>query len=297
MGYADRDYFRDHATRPPGRLAGAPVVKWLLFLNLAVFVIQVVFEVAEPFVAWGGFTVEGGLQNLQLWRLISFQFLHDDFGHLLFNSFGLFLFGSFVEEAFRSRGFLVFYLVCGVVGALAGALLGVIVGDLHWYAVGASAGVFGTLAVAAQAAPNDIVRLWLPPVSLPLRRVALIFLVLGLIIAVFTILFRGQNSIGEAAHLGGALAGFLCWKVPALRSIIERLGREKRPGSARKSKVRTARETRKSKRRYQKKLRPQTKITKREANEVDRILDKINEHGLQSLTQEERDLLTRAGRK
>ena len=127
MGYADRDYFRDHATRPPGRLAGAPVVKWLLFLNLAVFVIQVVFEVAEPFVAWGGFTVEGGLQNLQLWRLISFQFLHDDFGHLLFNSFGLFLFGSFVEEAFRSRGFLVFYLVCGVFGALAGALLGVIV--------------------------------------------------------------------------------------------------------------------------------------------------------------------------
>ena len=52
-----------------------------------------------------------------------------------------------------------------------------------------------------------------------------------------------------------------------------------------------------SDKRYEKKLRPKSRVSAAEAGEVDRILDKINEHGLQSLTAEERELLARAGRK
>ena len=112
---------------------------------------------------------------------------------------------------------------------------------------------------------------------------------------VFVVLAEGPNAGGEAGHLGGALAGFLLWKIPVLRGLLGHLGRSGQGGS----KKRPAFQIRIAKREkgYQKKLRPQSTITELESNEVDRILDKINEHGLQSLTGEERELLARAGKK
>ena len=294
MGYADRDYFRDASTRPPGRLAAAPVVKWLLVINLGVFLIEVLFSVTEPFNEWGAFTVQEGVQQFQLWRLITFQFLHADFGHLLFNSIAIFVFGSIMEEQLKSKTFLIFYLACGVVGALNAWFLAILLKDYNWFLVGASAGVFGILVIAAISAPTTIVRLIFPPVSLSLRRLARIFLFIGLVFAAFKTL-AGENQFGEAGHFGGALAGLVLWKVPVLRTLLERLGRA-RPAKARPKRPTQQQQARGSKR-YEKKLRPKSKVSKRDATEVDRILDKINEHGLHSLTQEERELLTRAGKK
>ncbi len=291
MGYSDRDYFREGATRPPGRLAGAPVVKWLLFLNLGVFLVGLLLELTDRFWAFGAFTVQEGFLGFQVWRLITFQFLHANLAHLLFNSIAIYFFGVFVEHQLRSRAFLVFYLLCGVMGALGASLLGLFQGDFQWYLIGASAGVFGILVVAALIAPDMQVRLLIPPVTLTMRQLAIILLVIG----VLTIVLGGRNAGGEAGHLGGALAGFLLWKIPVLRGLLGHLGRSGQGGS----KKRPAFQIRIAKREkgYQKKLRPQSTITGLETNEVDRILDKINEHGLQSLTGEERELLARAGKK
>ena len=294
MGYADRDYFRDPSTRPPGRLAGAPVVKWLLIINLGVFAVALLLDFREASAEFGKFTIREGIRGFQVWRLITFQFLHGNFGHPLFNSIAIYFFGAFVEQQLRSRPFLVFYLLCGVAGALGYAAL-VSISDNYRDVgvVGASGGIFGILVVAAMIAPDMRVQLLFPPVTLTMRLMAILMLGWGVLV----VITGGQNAGGEAGHLGGALAGFLLWKVPALRGLLERMGKERGTRGARKRRIRTARETGKSKRRYRKKLRPQSKVSRREANDVDRILDKINEHGLQSLTEEERDLLTRAGRK
>ena len=291
MGYADRDYFREGATRPPGRLAGAPVVKWLLFLNLGVFLVGLLLELTDRFWAFGAFTVQEGFLGFQVWRLLTFQFLHADFGHLLFNSIAIYFFGAFVEHQLRSRAFLVFYLLCGVMGALGASLLGLFQGDFQWYLIGASAGVFGILVVAALIAPDMQVRLLIPPVTLTMRQLAIILLVIG----VLTIVLGGRNAGGEAGHLGGALAGFLFWKVPLLRGLLENLGCPGRGGVRKRASLKI-RITRRDERQG-KKLRPQSRVSGTEASEVDRILDKINEHGLQVLTEEERELLARAGRK
>lgn len=53
----------------------------------------------------------------------------------------------------------------------------------------------------------------------------------------------------------------------------------------------------KKKRVYEKKLKPRSKISSSKRKDIDRILDKINEHGLHSLTEEERKLLQEAGKK
>ncbi len=291
MGYADRDYFRETTGRPPGRLAGAPVVKWLLIINLVVFAVALLLGFREDSVEFGKFTIGQGLRGFQVWRLLTFQFLHGDFGHLLFNSIAIYFFGAFVEQQLRSRAFLVFYLLCGVAGALGYAALVFISDDKDVGVVGASGGIFGILVVAAMIAPDMRVRLLLPPVTLTMRQLASILLAIG----VLTILLGGRNAGGEAGHLGGALAGFLLWKVPALRGLLANLGRSG-GGDAGKRPAFRIRIT-KSDKRYEKKLRPKSRVSAAEAGEVDRILDKINEHGLQSLTAEERELLARAGRK
>jgi hypothetical protein len=81
-------------------------------------------------------------------------------------------------------------------------------------------------------------------------------------------------------------------KVAPMKNLLARLGNAtsivKRPGTP-KSKAKP--------RRYESKLRPRSRVSNSDATEVDRILDKINEHGLQSLTEEERLLLTRAGKR
>jgi len=292
MGYSDRDYFREGATRPPGRLAGAPVVKWLLWTNIGVFLVGVFLNWAATFEQLGVFTVREGLFGFQLWRLITFQFLHANLGHLLFNSIAIYFFGAFVERQLRSRAFLLFYLLCGVAGALGyGTLVSVSNAYQDVGVVGASGGIFGILVIAAMIAPDMRVQLLFPPVTLTMRLLAILVLAYG----VFVVLVRGDNAGGEAGHLGGALAGFLLWKIPVLRGLLGRLGRSGQ-GGPKKGPAFQIRIAKRGKV-YQKKLRPQSTITGLESSEVDRILDKINEHGLQSLTGEERELLARAGKK
>ena len=59
----------------------------------------------------------------ELWRIITYQFVHANFGHILFNMWALYFFGPAVENAMGPRRFLCFYLACGVAGALFSSLL------------------------------------------------------------------------------------------------------------------------------------------------------------------------------
>ena len=123
MGYADRDYYRQGMQRPPSRLAGAPVVKWLLIINAVVFLLTLFGRGSDPptdsaLDRLGWFSIAEGLQQFQLWRLFTFQFLHADFLHILFNMYALYMFGPILEQWWRSRPFLLFYLLSGIAGAL-----------------------------------------------------------------------------------------------------------------------------------------------------------------------------------
>ena len=291
MGHADREYFRDGGGSSSGRLARTPVVKWLLILNLGVFVLGLLLDLRGAFEAVGCFTVEKGIMGFQIWRFITFQFLHVDFGHLLFNSIAIYFFGAFVEQQLRSRAFLAFYLLCGGAGALGYAVLVSINSDPDIGVVGASGGIFGILAVAALIAPDMRVQLLFPPVTLTMRLLAIIMLAWG----AFVVLSGGRNAGGEAGHLGGALAGFLMWKIPMLRQFLQNLARSQ-GGASRKRGGFGIRIT-KEKKSYTRKLGPKIKDRGGDAAAVDRILDKINEHGLQSLTEEERRLLSDSGNK
>jgi membrane associated rhomboid family serine protease len=60
------------------------------------------------------------VQNLHVWRLASYMFLHDPAGiaHILFNMLALWMFGTELERTWGTRYFLKFYFVTGIGAAV-----------------------------------------------------------------------------------------------------------------------------------------------------------------------------------
>lgn len=299
MGFEDRDYSRaDDSPRGLGMstLRGRSVVFWLILINVSAFLIdrvmmsagvgsEFLFQDASggvttlgkmgPLTAWGHFSGYFAITGLQVWRFISFQFLHASIGHILFNMLGLYFFGPMLEHYLGSRRFLVFYLVSGAVGSLFYILFwlsGLILASSVTPLVGASAGVLAVLIGAATIAPDTRVQLLIPPI--PVRLKTLAWVVVG--IGAFTVLFRGfergANAGGEAAHLGGCLAGFLLIRKPAVLGFGAIKGRR-----GVRARVTVDRKPRGP-----------------DPADVDRILDKVREQGLASLTSKEKKALKKA---
>jgi membrane associated rhomboid family serine protease len=250
------------------------------------------FSTAKALMHW----VPGyGLQGFEFWRFLSFQFLHANLTHLLFNMIGLYFFGSIVEKYLGSKRYLAFYLLCGMAGAamyLALNFLGwsiqemtgkdlpvLLVNDPGTPLVGASAGVFGVILACAFLVPNAMVLLFF---VIPMRLATLAY---GLVaVALFTVIFNRNNAGGEAAHLGGAIAGWWFIRHPhSLHGFFDFLGRYD-PTSRSGAAYRAGR------------VRSKGGSTLDDA-EIDRILAKIHDQGLQSLTAKEKRALREASKR
>jgi membrane associated rhomboid family serine protease len=285
MGLAEREYQR-RMPRSPSRLT--PVVRGLLWVQCGLFVLDYLVLPAvlgwkvdamnkPPLVTLGAFTVHSALKEWHLWEFITFQFLHDSVGHVLFNSIGLYFFGPWAERWWGAKRFLIYYLLCGCAGAGFFTLLmtlGIVPGSEDSWLIGASAGIYGIFVAVAVLAPNMRVMLLIPPVELSMRQLAIGLIVISVGIIVIGI---GNNEGGEAGHMGGFIAGFVLMKFPWL------LGGGLRPPVFH------------FRPKHESKLRPRARIGGLSVDpEVDRILDKISQEGFQSLTPEEREVLDRA---
>ena len=244
MALEDRDYMNRPMPRSAYRGPGAvSVTFWLIAINVAVYLIDRLLLRANvgylivtpdgervpmpPLEFWGHFSEWWAIREWQVWRFVTFQFLHANADHLIFNMIALFFFGPFVEAYLTSRLFLPFYLLCGIGGAcmyLLLLLMGWRIGNAFVPLVGASAGIFGVLIAAARIAPDSIALVF-GVIPMRLRTLAYFFICY----AIFTVLFRGSNAGGEAAHLGGAAAGYLLLEWPEALERVGWLGRRAPP--------------------------------------------------------------------
>jgi len=240
MGIEDRDYFRPARPATIGRLPMMSVTLWLIVLNFAVamldsvlvHILKVGYELPLPWGTlyfaplqwWGHFSVALGVFNLQIWRFITFQFLHAGIWHLVVNMLMLYFFGPLVESYLGRRRYLAFYLICGCAGPVGYMLLWAISspGTMNliqtaWVPlVGASAGLFGILVAAALIAP-DVTVLIYGILPMKLRVMAWVMLLL----AGYSVFTMGHNAGGEAAHLGGAVMGWLLIRNARLLNVFD----------------------------------------------------------------------------
>ncbi len=275
MGLYDRDYTQAdfqsqyrHASHPRMSFPQpTPVFKWLLIVNIVVFLSGFLIPKFGAFLLYSFSVWPKDLgTSMQIWRLITYQFLHGGLGHIFWNMFILFFFGPMLERLWGSRKFLTFYLVCGATGGIFYPILA----HIGWLDVarliGASGYILGMLAAAAILFPNMKVYVF---GVFPLK-----MSILAIILAVMSILSLlrpdvSANAGGEAAHLGGMVAGALY--------VISEKWRQKF-----KMKVQTGI--------WQKKM-----VEHRDLQlELDRILKKVHDHGLHSLTHKEKKILKQA---
>ncbi|MEM6553662.1 MAG: rhomboid family intramembrane serine protease [Planctomycetota bacterium] len=255
------------------------VVTWLIVINLVIFVWDGIFMSAArgsilALLPIGYFSVDKAILGGQVWRIFTYQFLHGGFLHILFNMIGLYFFGPLMEQWWGSRRFLAFYLLCGVAGAFIAAGFGFIPGLIYFTTdtalIGASGSVFGILAGCATCFPKMRVQLLFPPIPMTMRTMALIFL--G--IAALSVIAGTANAGGEAAHLGGALLGFLLVKVPSSLNWAD---------SLRAGDFRDKFDDFRAERTKQREIATEA--------EVNRVLDKVLDQGLKSLTAREKRIL------
>lgn len=101
-------------------------VKQLIIINIIFFVGTMI--VGEPaFKTLSLYFIEN--PEFKFWQIITHMFMHADVGHIFFNMFGVFMFGTALEELWGPKKFLFFYISCG----LGAALLHIGVNYFSWY--------------------------------------------------------------------------------------------------------------------------------------------------------------------
>ena len=138
------------------------------------------------------------------WQILTYGFLHGSLMHLLFNMFGLYMFGSDIEAVWGQRRYITYYLVCVVSAAIAQLLVTWLTGSFY-PTVGASGGVFGLLLAFGMMFPKRVVVLLIPPIPMP----AWLFVTVYGVIELYLGITGSASGVAHFAHLGGMVGGYL----------------------------------------------------------------------------------------
>jgi len=297
MGLYDRDYSREdqswNPVTPWSRLNSGPSMTIMIIIaNVAVFVLDIIVSGSNPTTSvmadWFGVAPDAILKPWTWYQLLTYGFVHSlfDIRHILFNMLGLFIFGRTVEARLGRNEFLRFYLIAIIVGGLASTLrwtgyafmTGLSPESVSPGTVGASGAVMAVTVLFAFMEPNAVIYVMaIYPVKAWLLAVVYVAMnVVGLI--------GVTDNVAYDVHLAGAGFAALYFK---RRWDFSRLDWSAWTDSLRRL-------TRRSPR-----LRihdPQRKWAQEEV-EADRILDKIQASGMDSLTKAERRMLEKYSRR
>ena len=253
-----------------------PWVTRLLVLNGAVLVLLGTVFTADRF--FNALAFDPGSFSARPWTALTYQFVHSDLVHFALTGLAIFCFGPPVERRLGSRRFLAYYVYCGV-GAALFSLAGSTVVAVDPF-VGASGAAYGIGLAFVLAWPST------PVSALPIPVTAR-SLFIGLLVADLIFGFWGRDGIAHFAHLGGALAGYVFFQLQSLTA---------RKPPARPAPVRRPVVTPMRVQDSGSELRPAPTIPERmpesSSQELDRLLDKISQFGLDSLTSQERRFLS-----
>jgi membrane associated rhomboid family serine protease len=199
------------------------VVKTLLIACFAMFIVQ---QTVDQYLG-GNVTGLLGLvpyefiNNYHFWQIFTYQFLHGDVLHLFLNLMMLVFIGSELETVWGKWRFLRFYLACAMSAAVFYLMLQIFLfgsTGLHIPMIGASGAIYG-LIIAYGLIFSEREMLFMMAFPLKAKHFMWILVAMELMVTVFS--GRG-GGLSAAAHLGGAVAGFIYLWVEAMIIIKRR---------------------------------------------------------------------------
>jgi rhomboid family protein len=193
------------------RFFGGPAtrtVKTIIFINVAVFLVQIIAQIAGIRAIFVAFALIPWrvTHELTLWQFITYMFLHGGVFHILFNMLTLYMFGNELERYWGAARFLRYYLITGIGAGVCSWIVGP---ESSIAIVGASGAIYGILLAYGLLYPNRIVYLNL---LLPIK-VKWMVLIMGAV-AFLSSITGGEPGVAHVAHLGGMLVGYVMLRGP-----------------------------------------------------------------------------------
>ncbi|MCQ2379105.1 MAG: rhomboid family intramembrane serine protease [Victivallaceae bacterium] len=255
MGLYERNYMNN--VPPEGKFYSLRPVWILIAVNVGLHMLDLQAD-------W---SLYSDPRLFRFYQLLTAGFVHADIGHLFFNMYGLYLFGSLVADKIRPGRFFALYVS------------GILTGNLLYLAanaggggclLGASGAVCAVMTGAALLEPDRRFVMIFAPMT-PIRTSTLVIGYAAL--EMLFELFGTGGQIAHLAHLGGFLAGYVYLKAVLRNTLAWDPLRSLKRSGARAARPRpTVSEDGK------KPVSPQ---------ELDALLDKISRDGINSLTPEE----------
>jgi len=248
-------------------------------VNIAIFLVVSLLGIAGVINRIFGLVPYLVNTRFTVWQFFTYMFLHGGIGHIFFNMFALWMFGTELEYNWGSKDFLWFYFVCGLGGGLL-VWLTAFFGFSGMYSttIGASGAIFGLLVAYGMMWPDRLIFVF---GIIPMK--ALHFVLLFGALDLMQGLSHSNGGIAYFAHVGGGVTGFIYlkfgWRIVAYtESILRRFKRRK---------LKVIEGGRNSGLYRNEPSHPDMD------DEIDRILDKIAREGMNSLTKKEKEILDR----
>ena len=264
----------------------ANTVERIIYINVFLFLVTVLFTKFS--IQWLALPASFDSFLYKPWTLVSYAFIHERLFHVLSNLLIFYYIGNLFLDFFTKKQFLNFYFLGAIFGAIVFLTYNYLANKNGVPLGGASAAVT-TIFVA--------IATKIPRYSLQLRFIGSVELwVMAAIWVTLSILqLANPDNGGAIAHLSGAIFGFIYAKQldkgndigKWFESIVDYFTNISQP--KKKSPLKTV---------YKSKSRAaKDEVTKSKQRKIDDILDKISKSGYESLSQEEKDFLFRAGKK
>ena len=210
MAIGSRSYTRGFLSSsglPPG-------IRALLISNVAVFLLSFFAGRAlKPILDLAVLRPTDVVTRGYLWQVVTYLFLHQGIGHILFNMLALWMFGTEFERLWGTRRFLQFYFFCGVGAGLCVIVGNYLFGNPNVATIGSSGAIYGILLASAVLWPDrQMLFYFLIPIKMKY-----FVAIIGAI--AFLNSFNPANPVSEIAHLGGMLFGYIFLKMPRTRGF------------------------------------------------------------------------------
>lgn len=231
--------------RPTGFRILPPIVKNILIINGLFYLATLAFRSAYKIDLTDILGMHYfGSELFQPYQIITYMFMHGSFGHIFFNMFALWMFGSVLENYWGPKRFLIYYMITGIGAVLIQMLVNyfqilnleaimsaqqisqvmqdgykILPQNLNYSdplsaelnllynggIVGASGAVFGLLLAFGMLFPNSLIYVYF---AIPVKAKWFV-LIYGAIELYSGVANNAGDNIAHFAHLGGMLFGFL----------------------------------------------------------------------------------------